>query len=102
MKLHALKKSWSRKFHWLKRHPRQWVRITAGVALIVGGILGPVTPVLGAWMLPFGVVLLVANSPVYWRARRRFVRWRRERRFRRRQPARNLDGTPGGHDSRRR
>jgi hypothetical protein len=83
MNARELKKSWSRKYNWLKRHPRQWVRVGAGIALVVGGILGPVVPILGAWMLPFGAVLLVANSPSYWRVRRRYVGWRRGRKLRR-------------------
>ena len=67
-------------FHRLKRHPNQWVRVGFGLALVLGGLLGPFLPVLGIWMLPLGLILLFANSPVYWRLRRRFVAWRRRRR----------------------
>ncbi len=52
----------------LKRHPNAWIRRAAGVALIVGGILG-FLPILGVWMLPLGVVLISDNIP--WLRRRR-------------------------------
>ncbi|GMR19759.1 MAG: hypothetical protein BMS9Abin36_0354 [Gammaproteobacteria bacterium] len=80
-----MKKRITRGFHRLKNHPNQWVRWCAGLLLIVGGLLGPFLPILGIWMLPLGLILLFPNSPIYWRLRRRFVRWRRERRLRRNQ-----------------
>ncbi|MDH5648354.1 MAG: hypothetical protein OEY67_01755 [Gammaproteobacteria bacterium] len=69
-------------FHKLKRHPNQWIRIVSGVLFVIGGILGPFLPVLGVWMIPLGLILLFANSPAYWRLRKRYVNWRRERRVR--------------------
>lgn len=71
-----------RAFHRIKRHPSHAVRWTVAVGLIVGGLLGPFVPVLGLWMLPLGIVLVVAQRPGYWRMRRRFVKWRRARRLR--------------------
>jgi hypothetical protein len=72
----------TRAFHRIKRHPSQTVRGSIALGLIVGGLLGPFLPILGLWMLPLGLVLLVAHRPEYWRLRRRYVRWRRARRLR--------------------
>lgn len=77
----SLKSRVAQRLHRLKQHPSQSVRIGAAILLIIGGLLG-FLPVLGFWMLPLGLVLLVINWPPYWRARRRFVRWRRDRRQR--------------------
>ncbi|MCK7583351.1 MAG: hypothetical protein MZV65_52640 [Chromatiales bacterium] len=46
-----MKKFVLRHYQRLKTHPNHWVRKTAGVLLIVGGMLG-FLPVLGYWMLP--------------------------------------------------
>ena len=68
----------------LKRHPSAWVRRSAGVALVAGGVLG-FLPVLGFWMLPLGLVLLSDDIPWLRRRRRRraqvwltrrWARWR--------------------------
>jgi hypothetical protein len=40
-----------------------WVRVPAGVALIVGGVLS-FLPLLGIWMLPLGLALLAQDIPV--------------------------------------
>lgn len=63
----------------VKKGPRI-VRITVGMLLIAGGVLG-FFPVLGFWMIPLGLVLLAADFR--W-ARHALVnlklRWRRFRR----------------------
>lgn len=50
------------KFHYLKNHPSGWVRIGAGILLVIGGIFGAL-PILGFWMLPLGLILLSADFP---------------------------------------
>lgn len=58
-------------------------RISAGIALIIGGILG-FLPVLGFWMVPLGVIVLSHDIPAVRRFRRKFWvefnRWRARRR----------------------
>lgn len=55
-----------RHYHALKKTDKVWLRKGAGIALVVGGILG-FLPVLGYWMFPLGLALLSVDSP---RARR--------------------------------
>jgi len=56
------------------------VRKAVGIGLIIGGILGPILPVLGVWMLPLGVVLLSTDYPWFGRLAKRGARaWRRLR-----------------------
>jgi len=74
-----MKKTIKQTFLRIKNHPNHWVRKGIGVALMIGGILG-FLPILGFWMFPLGFVLFFADSPVYWRLRRKFVAWRRDRR----------------------
>ncbi len=72
------------------------VRVSAGLALVGGGMLG-FLPVLGFWMLPLGVVLLSVDIPMIRRWRRRvdvrYGRWR-ARRLERRQG--RAEGTGAG------
>ncbi len=51
-----------RHFQNLKQHPKSWIRKTAGVLLIIGGILG-FLPIIGYWMLPLGLALLAVDWP---------------------------------------
>lgn len=81
-----------RGFRWLKTHPNQWVRKGSGLLLMVGGLLGPFLPVLGVWMIPLGLILLFANSPIYWRLRRRYVARRRGKRLAREAAQTRVDG----------
>jgi hypothetical protein len=74
------KKRVSRWLHRIKNHPNQMVRWTVAILFIIGGLLW-FLPVLGLWMLPVGLVILLARSPVYWRLRRRYVAWRRQRKL---------------------
>lgn len=65
-------------FQKLKQSPKI-VRITIGILLVCGGILG-VLPVVGFWMLPLGLILLAVDFP--W-ARKLLIKlrltWRRLR-----------------------
>ena len=50
------------------------LRIVLGVLLIVFGLLG-FLPVLGFWMVPFGLLILSVDLPRVRRWRRRFAVW---------------------------
>jgi hypothetical protein len=57
------------------RHPdARWIRIPAGVLLILGGIFS-ILPVLGLWMLPFGLLLLAYDIPFLREPVARFTTW---------------------------
>jgi hypothetical protein len=61
----------------------RWLRITTGVVLLIGGVLG-FLPILGFWMIPLG--LLVLSREFHWARRvhtsilRLLSRWRRRKR----------------------
>ena len=53
----------------------QMARITIGVLLIIGGILG-FLPILGFWMIPLGFLVLSVDLPSVRRWRRRMtLKW---------------------------
>ena len=58
-------------------------RLTLGLALVLGGILG-FLPILGLWMLPLGLLVLSVDFVFVRRWRRRVMvkwgRWRQKRR----------------------
>lgn len=54
---------------------RRWARILIGPLLIVGGLIGPVLPLLGVWMLPFGLLLLAVDFAWAQRLHDRLERW---------------------------
>jgi hypothetical protein len=57
------------------RHPdARWIRIPAGVLLVLGGIFS-ILPVLGIWMLPFGLLLLAYDVPILREPVARFTSW---------------------------
>jgi len=59
---------------WLRQPSARWLRIPAGVLLIIGGLLS-ILPVLGLWMLPLGLVLLAEDIPPVRRATDRVLAW---------------------------
>ncbi len=63
----------------LRQPSTRWMRIPAGVLLIVGGIFS-ILPILGLWMLPLGVVLLAEDVPLLRRATDRVLCWIEHRR----------------------
>lgn len=71
----------------LRQPSSRWVRLPAGVLLLVGGILS-ILPFLGIWMLPLGLLLLAEDLPVLRRPtgrtmvwiERRWTTWSRRRR----------------------
>jgi hypothetical protein len=52
---------------WLRAPRRWWLRIPAGVLLMLGGVFS-FLPVLGIWMLPLGALLLSQDIPWLKRA----------------------------------
>jgi hypothetical protein len=48
--------------HWLRRPSSRWIRIPAGVLLVLGGFLS-ILPLFGLWMLPLGLLLLAEDVP---------------------------------------
>jgi hypothetical protein len=75
-----------RSLHWLRQPSARWIRIPAGLALVVGGIFS-VLPLLGLWMLPLGLLLLAQDLPFLRRPMRcglvylehRSIRWKLRR-----------------------
>src|SRR6185437_3050620 len=59
---------------WLRRPSARWVRIPAGVLLIVGSVFS-ILPVLGLWMLPLGLVLLAEDVKPLRRGMDRVLAW---------------------------
>lgn len=59
---------------WLRHPDSRLVRIPAGIVLIAGGLFS-FLPVLGAWMLPLGLLLLAADIPFLQRPMARFALW---------------------------
>src|SRR5690348_8507268 len=59
---------------WLRRPIARFVRIPAGLLLIVGGLLS-ILPVFGLWMLPLGLVLLAEDVPPLRRATGHVLAW---------------------------
>jgi len=58
----------------IKRMPNKPVRVTIGVLLIVGGILGAL-PVLGFWMAPLGLAILSVDYAWARRATNKLKEW---------------------------
>jgi len=57
------------------RHPNsRWIRIPAGVLLVLGGIFS-ILPFLGIWMLPLGLLLIAYDVPVLREPVGRFTLW---------------------------
>lgn len=58
----------------LRRPSGIWLRIPAGLLLIVGGVFA-FLPILGIWMLPLGLALLAEDIPVLRSLRSRVLDW---------------------------
>jgi hypothetical protein len=72
--------------HWLgkaarflRRPSSRWLRVPAGLLLIVGGILA-FLPIFGIWMIPFGLALLAEDLPPLRSFRSRILDWVERRR----------------------
>ncbi len=74
-------------FHKIKTHPSRGLRISAGILLVILGLLG-FLPVLGFWMIPLGVILLSVDFHWARRMRRKFEIWYgQHKRKRKRRPS---------------
>ncbi len=67
--------SWMR---WLRHPQSRWVRLPAGIVLIVGGVFS-ILPFLGVWMLPLGLMLIAADVPFLQRPMARLTMWGADR-----------------------
>ena len=62
------------------RHPdSRWVRIPVGVLLILAGLIAPLVPLLGVWMIPIGLLLLASDVPFLRRPMAYFTMWSAEK-----------------------
>jgi len=87
------------KFRQLKRHPNRGLRISIGMLLILGGILG-FLPIVGFWMLPLGLILLAADFQWAKRLYARGILWHRHwRHWRQHRTATKPQETGGGSKS---
>jgi hypothetical protein len=59
---------------WLRHPGSRWVRLPAGIALIIGGIFS-ILPFLGLWMLPLGLMLVAADIAFLRRPMARLTMW---------------------------
>jgi hypothetical protein len=64
---------------WLRKPASRWVRIPAGILLIIVGRLA-ILPVFGLWMFPLGLMLLADDIPPLRRFRDRALDWLEQRR----------------------
>lgn len=58
----------------IKQMPNKGIRVSVGVALIIGGVLGAL-PVLGFWMIPLGLAILSVDYAWARRATAAMKRW---------------------------
>lgn len=63
----------------LRRPSARWMRIPAGLLLILGGVFS-ILPILGLWMLPLGLVLLAEDVKPLRRGMDRVLAWIEHRR----------------------
>jgi hypothetical protein len=63
---------------WLMEPSSRWVRLPAGLLLIVAGLVG-FLPILGFWMVPLGLILLSQDIPFLRRPTYRALLWLEER-----------------------
>ena len=71
---------------WLRGPSSRWVRVPAGLLLIIGGVVG-FLPVLGFWMVPLGALLLAQDIPFLRRPvlqllawlEREWIKWKSQR-----------------------
>jgi hypothetical protein len=58
----------------LRRPAARWIRIPAGLLLIVASLFS-ILPILGLWMLPLGLVLLAEDIPLVRRGADHVLAW---------------------------
>ncbi|GAC88704.1 hypothetical protein NBRC3257_1732 [Gluconobacter thailandicus NBRC 3257] len=72
--IHKLPGWMQRTLSWLRKPERKWVRIPAGVLFMLGGCMA-FLPVLGAWMVPVGILLLSEDIPFFRRLMEKALNW---------------------------
>jgi hypothetical protein len=77
--IQRLPKRFQSAVRWLRQPSARWVRVPAGLLLIVGSVFS-ILPVLGLWMLPLGVVLLAEDFAPLRRLTDRALTWIERRR----------------------
>jgi hypothetical protein len=64
----------ARFIRWMREPSSVWVRIPAGIALILAGFIG-FLPILGFWMIPLGAILVAQDIPFIQRPTARLIAW---------------------------
>lgn len=59
----------------LRAPEARWARLGTGLAFIVLGVLGPILPVAGLWMIPVGLLLIAEDIPPMQGPMVRHVLW---------------------------
>lgn len=88
-----VKKHVIKSYRKLLAHPNPWLRRGIGLGLVLGGIVGPVLPVLGFWMLPLGVIVLIIDWPKLKPIRRRYNAWWKKKLSRNKTAGKDSDAT---------
>src|SRR5919107_1193638 len=58
------------------RHPHaRWARLPVGLLFVLGGLVAPLVPIFGVWMIPLGLLLLAYDVPVLRRPTANFTIW---------------------------
>ena len=60
--------------YWLRKPESRWIRLVAGVLLVILGCVG-FLPVLGFWMVPLGFILLAQDIPILRRPTLAAITW---------------------------
>lgn len=63
----AIRRRVKRGLVWIKANIPPGLRLVLGLLLIIGGIFG-FLPVLGFWMIPFGIAVAALDIKPIWRA----------------------------------
>lgn len=69
----------TRAIRWLRSPEARWVRLPAGIVLLLLGIVGPFVPVAGIEFLPFAFLLIAQDVPFLRRPVARAVLWLEDR-----------------------
>ncbi len=69
-----LPRSFRRAFRWMRGPSAKWLRLPIGVLFMLGGLLW-FLPILGAWMMPLGLLLLAQDIKLLHRPVGRAVLW---------------------------
>jgi hypothetical protein len=59
---------------WLRQPRQRLIRIPIGILLLLGGVFS-ILPLLGAWMLPLGLMLLAIDVPFLQRPTTLMLQW---------------------------